>query len=41
VSNSDVGAIFEWLPLIAAARLSEGVQGEEAELIEMVDRGLA
>jgi Ser/Thr protein kinase RdoA (MazF antagonist) len=41
VSGFDAAEIFSWLPLIAAARLAEGVPSEEVELIAMVDQGLA
>jgi aminoglycoside phosphotransferase (APT) family kinase protein len=39
VSGETRERIFGWLPLIAAARLAEGVQSDEAALMEMIDGG--
>jgi RIO-like serine/threonine protein kinase len=41
VSHSDAGKILAWLPIIAAARLAEGVPDEEARLLKLVDESLA
>jgi Ser/Thr protein kinase RdoA (MazF antagonist) len=38
VSNLDVQEVWAWLPLIAAARLAEGVPDEEEELLRMVSK---
>ena len=40
VSGVDRGEIRCWLPLIAAARLAEGVPDEEADLLKMVSASL-
>lgn len=38
ISGRSVSEILGWLPLVAAARLSEGVQDQTASLLEIARR---